>query len=308
MADGAAPHFTWNLARDAGQLVEYHFMVNALLAGAIVALAAGVAGWLMVLRGEAFAGHTLSVMAFPGAAAAALAGVAGAWGYYGMCTAGALAIAGLSAGRRQASGYADAAIALVQTVALAAGFLFVSLYGGVLGDLDSQLFGTFLGVSDGRLLTLLVVALVVLAGLAAIGRPLLFATVDPVVAAARGVRVGALSAAFMVLLGLTVASTSLLTGALLTFALLVGPPASAQAITPRPLAGLVLTVAIGLAVVWSGLAAAYFSPYPAGFYVAAVSFAAYLLARGYAAWSDQRARPGSSAEPARPPAPGEVLA
>ncbi len=307
MADGTAPHFTWNLARDVGQLVEYHFMVNALLAGAIVAVAAGVAGWLMVLRGEAFAGHTLSVMAFPGASAAALAGVAGAWGYYGMCTAGALAIARLSAGRGS-SGHGDAAIALVQTVALAAGFLFVSLYGGVLGDLDSQLFGTFLGVSDGRLLTLLVTAVVVLAGLAAIGRPLLFATVDEEVAAARGVRVGALSAAFLVLLGLTVASTSLLTGALLTFALLVGPPASAQAITPRPLAGLLLTVAIGLAVVWVGLAAAYFSPYPAGFDVSAVSFAAYVLARGYAAWSGQRARGGVSREPVRPPAPGEVLA
>jgi zinc/manganese transport system permease protein len=118
--------------------------------------------------------------------------------------------------------------------------------------------------------------------------------------------VGRLSAAFLVLLGLAVAATSQITGPLLVFALLVMPAASAQAITNRPLASLLLTVAIGLAVVWLGLGAAYFSVYPPSFFIGAVSFAGYLLARLLAA-SRRAAAPG----PARgePPAPaGAVIA
>jgi zinc/manganese transport system permease protein len=306
-AEGAAPTLTWNLARDVGEVVEYHFMVNALLAGTVVAVAAGVAGWMMVVRREAFAGHTLSVMSFPGAAGAALAGVPSAWGYYLACLAGALAI---SRFRRRGVGDASAGIALVQTGALALGFLFLTLYGGVLGDLETQLFGTFLGVSDSRLLTLAVVAVAVLAGLGAIGRPLLFASVDPAVAAARGLPVVALGTAFLVLLGLAVAATSQVTGALLVFALLVGPPASAQAIAPRPGLGLALTVALGLTVAWLGLGISYFSSYPAGFFIATISFAVYVLARTGAAVrrrARRPARPGASQQ-AGAPVPGEVLA
>jgi zinc/manganese transport system permease protein len=299
------PHLTWNLLRDAGEVLEYHFMVNALLATGAVAVAAGVAGWLMVLRREAFAGHTLSVMAFPGASGAALAGVPAAWGYYVACSAAALAIARLR-GRGGARMDASAGIALVQTAGLAAGFVFLSLYGGVLGDLESQLFGTFLGVSDTRLSTLAVTAVVVLAALAAVGRPLLFASVDPAVAAARGVRVPALESAFLLLLGLVVAATSQVTGALLVFSLLLAPAASAQALTARPATGLALSVALALLTGWLGLAVAYFSPYPAGVFIASIAFALYLGCRALAAL---RARGGGRPGAAAPaPAPGEVLA
>jgi zinc/manganese transport system permease protein len=303
-AEGVA--LGWNLARDVGEVLEYHFMVNALLAGAIVAVAAGVAGWMMVLRREAFAGHTLAVMSFPGASAAALVGVSAAWGYYAACAAGAVAIAVLTRGSETRRGGSAAAIALVQTAGLALGYLLLTLYGGVLGDLESQLFGTFLGVSDGRLLTLLAVAAAVLAGLAAIGRPLLFASIDPDVAAARGVRVGALASAFLLLLALAVAATSQVTGALLVFALLVGPPASAQALTARPGAGLALSVALGLLVAWLGLGVSYFSSVPAGFFIATLSFAVYVLARAFAALRLRRSRSPRDRAPA--PVPGEVLA
>jgi len=79
------PTLSWNLARDLGEVLEYHFMVNALLAGSIVAVMAGVVGWLMVLRRQAFAGHTLSMMAFPGASGASLIGIPAAWGYFAFC-------------------------------------------------------------------------------------------------------------------------------------------------------------------------------------------------------------------------------
>lgn len=276
------PHLQWNLVHDLGALLEYHFMVNALLAGGAVAVLAGVVGWLMVLRGEAFAGHTLSMMAFPGAAAAALAGVPGAWGYFLFCGAGAGAIAGVSGPGRRSWGEQSAGIGSVQALALAVGFLFVSLYGGVLGDLESLLFGDLLGVSDGQVLLLAAVAALTLLALAALARPLLFASVDPEVAAARGVPVRRLRLAFLLLLALAVGATSQITGVLLVFALLVAPAASAQALTARPVASLALTVLLALAIVWLGLGIAYFSVYPAGFFIATAAFAVYLLARAIA--------------------------
>ncbi len=274
MSPEAEPNLSWNLARDVGEVVEYHFMVNALVAGSVVAVMAGLLGWVMVVRREAFAGHTLSVMAFPGASGAALIGIPAVWGYFVACTVGALAI-GSSGAERRSWSEQSATIGAVQALALAAGFLFVSLYHGVLGGLENLLFGTFLGISDAQVVTLLAVAVGTLAALCAMGRPLLFASVDADVASARGVPVRALSIAFLVLLGLAVAATSQVTGVLLVFALLVMPAATAQAITARPLLSLVLTVVLGLFVVWVGLGVAYFSVYPAGFFITAISFAVY---------------------------------
>lgn len=285
-AEVPSPRLGWNLARDVSQVVEYHFMVNALLAGGIVAVMAGVVGWMMVLRRETFAGHTLSMMAFPGASAAALVGVPAAWGYFGFCGLGALAIGRLSGGRRPSSWSEEpAGIGAFQASALAAGFLLVSLYGGVLGDLENLLFGNLLGVSDAQVVLLGSVAAVTVVLLGSFARPLLFASVDPEVAAARGVAVRGLAVAFLVLLGVAVAVTSQITGPLLVFALLVMPAASAQSLTARPGTSLALTVVLGVAVTWLGLALSYFSVYPASFFIATISFAVYLLARLLAALS-----------------------
>jgi zinc/manganese transport system permease protein len=273
------PTLGWNLARDLGEVLEYHFMINALLAGSIVAVMAGLVGWLMVLRRQAFAGHTLSMMAFPGASGASLIGIPAAWGYFAFCGAGALAIARFSARGRGSSREQGASIGAVQATALALGFLFVSLYGGVLGDLESLLFGNILAISDGQVLALAAVAIAVLAALGALARPLLFASVDPDVASARGVRVNLLSLGFLLLLAVAVAATSQITGPLLVFALLVAPAATAQLITVRPVLSLALSVLLGLLIVWLGMGIAYFSVYPAGFFISAIAFAVYLLAR-----------------------------
>ncbi len=129
------------------------------------------------------------------------------------------------------------------------------------------------------MLELLAVAVGTLAVLAFAARPLLFATVDRDVAHASGVPVGILDAAFLLMLGLTVAATSQITGALLVFAVLVAPPAAAQLVTPRPLAGLALSVAFALLVIWLGLGVAYFSTYPVGFYTTTFAFGLYVLVR-----------------------------
>src|ERR1019366_2496022 len=174
--DSAQPQLTWNLARDIGEIVEYHFMVNALIAAGLVAVTAGLVGWMMVVRRETFAGHTLSMMAFPGASAAALAGVPAAWGYLLFCGGGALAIGMVPDGARRSFRQESASIGAVQAGALALGFLFVSLYGGVLGELESLLFGNMLGISDAQVIALVAVAVFAVAAMAMVARPLLFAS------------------------------------------------------------------------------------------------------------------------------------
>jgi len=269
---------SWNLVDDLQQLFSFPFMVNALEAGTIVAVMAGVTGWFMVLRRQTFAGHSLSVIAFPGAAAATLAGLPVALGYFSFCGISALALAGIAGSRRSLSAE-SAAIGSLQALALALGFLFVSLYHGVLNGLDSLLFGTFLGITSGQVTVLLAVAVVTIVLVAAAGRPLFFASVDADVARARGVPVGLLGFGFLLVLGLSVAETSQITGALLVFALLVTPAATAHQLTARPALGIALSVAIALAVTWLGLALAYFSIYPVGFFVTSLSFALYVVAR-----------------------------
>ena len=284
------PTIGWDVVRDVSQVLEYHFMVNALLAGGVVAVMAGLVGWMMVLRRETFAGHTLAMMAFPGASGAALLGVPAAWGYFAFCGAGALAIGRFAGAERRSWSERSANTGAVQALALAMGFLFVSLYGGVLGDLESVLFGNLLGVSDTQLLGLTGVAAAAVVALAALARPLLFASVDSDAAAARGLPVQALSISFLALLGLAVAATSQITGVMLVFALLVAPAASAQALTARPLPSLGITVALGLLVVWLGLGISYYSVYPAGFFITVISFAVYLLARLFAMALARRSR------------------
>jgi zinc/manganese transport system permease protein len=269
---------SWNVASDVGALFEYQFMVNALQAGTIVAVMAGVVGWYMVLRRQSFAGHTISVMAFPGASGAALVGAPAALGYYLACGIAALAIGRAGGSASRGRGGESAAIGVVQVVGLAAGFLFLSLYSGVLERLETLLFGTFLGIDQNQVLTLLIVAIAVLAGLAMVGRPLLLASLDPDAARASGVPVRALDVGFLLILGLAVAATSQITGALLVFALLVAPPAAAQALTPRPGLSLVLSVAFALLIVWIGLGISYFSIYPLGFFVTTLAFGLYVLA------------------------------
>jgi zinc/manganese transport system permease protein len=164
-------------------------------------------------------------------------------------------------------------------MALALGFWFVSLYRGFLSSLSSFLFGSFLGVTRTDVVVLGATAAVALGVLAALGRPLLFASVDLRVAEAAGVPVGAVSVVYLVLLGCAVAEASQFTGVLLVLALLVVPAATASTLTARPAAGLALSVAFALATVWAGLAAAYFTNRPVGFWVTSAGFAGYVVAR-----------------------------
>ncbi len=252
--------FSWNLALDIQEMWSYPYMVNAFRAGTVVAVLAGLVGWFMVLRRQTFAGHTLSLIGFPGAAGAVWLGLGAASGYFAFCLVAALVFAALPV---RGFGAESAVIGTVQAFALAAGMLFVSLYKGFLNSTTALLFGSFLGITAGQVL--------------ALGRPLLFASIDRDVARAHGVRTRALDVAFLLLLGASAAEVSQITGALLVFALLVLPPATAQRITARPVAGLLLSVLLGLVVVWVALFVAYYSPYPIGFWLTTFAFGLYAL-------------------------------
>ncbi|MFD8080801.1 metal ABC transporter permease [Kitasatospora sp. NPDC059722] len=276
--DAWSPRFSWNLVADFQDMWSYLSMVNAFRAGLIVAVVCAVVGWFVVLRRQTFAAHTLSVAAFPGASLAVLAGFSTSLGYLGFCTAAALVIAALQRGGREGGAEESAVTGTVQAFALACGFLFISLYKGLLEGPMALLFGDFLGITTGQVVTLAVIGAVVLAVLAVIGRPLLFASVDPEVAAGRGVPVRLLGTLFLVLLGAATAEASQITGTLLVFALMVIPAATAQQLTARPGLGLVLSVLLGLTACWAGLIAAYYQPYPLGFFVTGFAFAAFVLA------------------------------
>lgn len=273
------PQLTWNIVRDIRQLFDFPFMVNAYRAGTVVAIASAVVGWFMVLRRETFAGHTLAVAAFPGAAGAVLLGVSATFGYFTFAVVGAVAIAILARGGRGAASDDSAAIGTVQAFALGCGFLFISLSHSNISGAQALLFGSFVGITSEQVLVLSLGAVATLAVVAFVARPLFFASIDPDVAGARGIPVRALSFTFLVLLGVATAEASQVTGALLVFALLVLPAATAETLTARPAMSLAVTVLIALLVTWLALALSYYNDYPIGFHITSLAFGAYLLAK-----------------------------
>jgi zinc/manganese transport system permease protein len=274
MADVIVP--SWDLLADLQLLFALHFMRNAYLAGTLVAIAAGLMGYFMVLRAESFAGHSLANVGFAGAAGAALVGLPALAGLF---TAGIIAALGIHLlGRdRQRN---DVAVGAVFTAALALGYLFIHLATTeYAANIYNTLFGNIVGISDGDVTVITWTCLLIMAALVLLGRPLLFSSLDPDVAAARGVPVRWLALAYLILLALLVAVAVQVVGVLLIFALLVTPAAIAQQLSARPPVALALAVALALIFVWLGLAIAYFTPYPAGFYITTLAFATYVVVR-----------------------------
>ena len=275
-ADPYAAGPSWDLVADVQILLHYHFMQNAYLAGTIIAIVGGVIGYFMVLRGQSFAGHTLAQVGFAGASGAVLLGVAPVLGLIVFGVASALGIGLLGERQRTSEWGQDVAIGSMQAFGLGLGLLFVHLYSAFAENIYALLFGAVLGVSDQDIRIIALTAVVALAVIALIGRRLLFASVDPQVAEARGVPVRMLSLVFLVLLAVAVAQAVQVVGVLLIFALLVTPAAVAQHVTARPMLAIVLSVLFALLFTWVGLAVAYFTPYPVGFCLTTVAFATYI--------------------------------
>ena len=270
---------SWNLVTDVQQLFAFHFMQNAFVAGTLIALVAGAVGYFMVLRGQSFAGHTLANVGFAGAAGAALVDWPPVVGLLVFGIGAALGI-DLLGGRHTKSQWGhDVAIGTIQTFALSLGLLFVQLSSSSVAGIYAILFGAVLGISDRDVSVIALTTLVTLAGLVAIARPLLFASIDPDVAEARGVPVRLLSRIFLVLLAFAVAQAVQVVGVLLIFALLVTPAAIAQQVTAHPAVAISFSILLALLFTWFGLAVAYFTPYPVGFFITSFAFGTYALVR-----------------------------
>ena len=189
--------FSWNLIRDIQAQFQYAFMQHAYIAGAIVAIVAGVVGYFVVLRSLSFAGHALSHIGFAGATGAVALGVNPIYGLLVFTVGGAVGMGAL--GKRIYG--RDVVIGIVLAWMLGLGVLFLSLYSGYATEAYALLFGEILGISQTDVVVTLVAGMVTLAVIAIMFRPLLFASVDSDVAEARGVPVWLLSILFMVVLG-----------------------------------------------------------------------------------------------------------
>jgi zinc/manganese transport system permease protein len=273
------------------------FMRNAFLAGTGVAVACGLVGYFVVLRGQVFTGDALSHVAFTGALAALAAGFDLRFGLFGATVAVATGMGLLGRSARAD----DVVIGSVFAWMLGLGVLFLSIYttgsSGTNGTAGvSVLFGSILGLSPGAAQAAAVIGLLVCAGMIAIARPLLFASIDEAVAEAAGVPVRLLGVVFLAIVGVTAAETTQAVGALLLLGLLAAPAAAAHLLTKRPLAGLALSVVLAVGSVWGGLSLAYAVPsMPPSFGIVAVATLAYATATVFR--RRRRSRPSARHEP-----------
>jgi zinc/manganese transport system permease protein len=258
-------------------LLAQHFVHTALAAGAVVAVVSGAIGIFVVTRGASFAVHAISELGFTGAAGALVVGLDPVIGMIGGSLGVGLVLGLLSLRGRER----DSAIGAVLAFGLGVGVLFLSLYHGYATQATNLLFGSIVGVSDRQLLELAVVSLIVITGIAVLYRPLLFSSVDPEVAAARGVPLRALSVAIFLLLALTTAEAIQVVGVLLVLTLVITPAAAAQRLTARPAIALALSIVIALAATEGGILLSLAQPWPTSFFISAISFSAYLAARIY---------------------------
>ncbi|HZT88149.1 MAG TPA: metal ABC transporter permease [Stellaceae bacterium] len=254
-------------------MFAYEFMRNAFMAGGIVALVAGTTGYFLVLRNSAFAGHALSHVGFAGATGALLVGVGPLWGLVALTLAAGVAMGLLGERLRER----DIAIGIVLSLALGFGLLFLSLYTSRATTATAILFGNVLGVDRATVWSLAGLSALSLLLLAAVSRPLLFATLAPALAEAKGVSPRLVSVLFLAIVAVAVAEAAQVVGVLLVFALMVGPGAAALRLTSRIGAGVAVAAGLAVAETWCGIALAYVTDRPTSFWIVLVSCSVYFL-------------------------------
>ena len=270
--------FSWSARNYNGSMFsifQYSFIQNAFLAGTVVAVVGGFVGYFLVTRGLTFAGHALSHIGFAGAAAALLIGVDPILGMLAFTIVAGMGIGIFGKDLREE----DINIGIVMTLALGFGALFIALYNGYAEQAYSILFGTILGISHTDVLVTLIFGIGTIVVLAAIFRPLLFSSIDPEVAEARGVPVRALGIVFLVLVAIAVSMSVQVVGVLLIFTLLVGPAATATRLVNNPIGAVTLSIGLALAFTWLGIFLAATGSFPVTFYIATISFVVYLPVR-----------------------------
>ncbi|KQB86222.1 metal ABC transporter permease [Corynebacterium lowii] len=268
---------------DTQYLLSVDFVQQALLAAAFLGLLSGVMAPLIVVRQMSFSVHATSELALMGASAALLAGLnIGAGAVVGSIVAAVvLAVLGLR-------GQQDSAIGVVMSFGLGLSVLFIHLYPGNSSTALTLLTGQIVGVSSASVWALGLITALVVSAVALWWRPLLFASADPIMAAASGVPVRLVSVGFAVLVGLAAAQSVQIVGALLVMALLITPGAAAVQVTASPLRAVVLSVVFAEIAAVGGLVLSLAPGLPVSVFVTGISFAIYLLCRVIGWWQGRR--------------------
>jgi zinc/manganese transport system permease protein len=262
-----------NCRESSSAVLEYDFMQNAFAAATIVAIVSGLVGYFLVLRGQTFAGHALAHVGFTGATGAVLFGLPPLWGLVLMTMAAGLGMGFL--GERLAQ--RDVAIGIVLALSLGLGLLFLHFYTAFATQATTILFGNVLAVDVETVWVLLGLGIFSMAVLALISRPLLFASLQPELAEAKGVSLRLYSVLFLAIVALATAECAQIVGVLLVFALMVGPAAAAQRLTTGIGRGLLLSAGLALFQAWAGITLAFYTDWPSSFWITALSAGTYLL-------------------------------
>ncbi len=252
-------------------MLAYDFMRTAFMASGVVAILSGLVGYFLVLRNQTFAGHALAHVGFTGATGAILVGIAPLWGLVGFTLAAGLAMGAL--GEKLSA--RDVAIGMTLSLALGFGLLFLHFYTAFATQATALLFGNVLGVDRESLWWLAALAMLSLAVLAVVSRPLLFASLQPELAEAKGVPVRLVSVVFLGVVAVAVSESSQIVGVLLVFTLMVGPAAAARNLSPRFGVGVALSAALALCEAWGGVTLAWFTDWPVSFWITALSAIVY---------------------------------
>ncbi len=254
-------------------MLKYDFMLHAFAASGMVAIVAGLVGFFLVLRQQTFAGHALSHVGFTGATGAVLLGISPIWGLLGVTLAAGL---GMGALGEKLNGR-DVAIGVILSLSLGLGLLFLHFFTAYATQVNALLFGNVLGVSVDMLKILAALSAVCLATLAILMRPLLFATLQPELAEAKGVPLRLISMIFLAIVALAVGACTQIVGVLLVFTLMVGPAAAAQNLTSRLNFGLLIAALLALAQAWISITLAFYTNWPTSFWITAISTVVYGL-------------------------------
>jgi zinc/manganese transport system permease protein len=258
-------------------------VIGALQAGAVVAAVSAVLGYFVVLRGLSFMGHAVTDIGFTGGAGASLLGLNALWGLAAFCVAAALGVGALGDRARER----DVATGVILALALGIGAMFLYINTRFVSAPFTLLFGSIFAVDPATTRLMVLIGLACLGVTAVLYRPLLFSSVAPATAEARGVPVRLISALFLVCMAVAVAEAAQVVGVLLSTALLIGPPATAAYLIARPGLGMVLAAAIGVAETWLGIDLAYVSYYwlpggkgwPVSFFITSLALIFYIGAR-----------------------------
>lgn len=273
---------TGNWWSDTVSLLSVDFVQQAILAALLLGIVSGAIAPLIVMRRMSFAAHGTGELALMGASAALLFGIGVTWGALIGAVLAAILLAVL--GMREQ----DSIVAVVLSFGMGLSVLFIYLYPGRSSQAFSLLTGQIVGVSSSNMRLLLVMTIAIVAVVALLWRPLLFATVDPIMAAASGVNVRLLGIVFAALLGVVASQGVQIVGALLLIALLITPGAAAVRVTASPLLAVVLSAVFSVIAAVGGLVLSLAPGLPVSVFITSLSFIIYLICRGISWWRSRK--------------------